>query len=207
MIEISQDEYSSLKKAKADKDILQEKNSELTEKNKELGENIVKAKSELKEKHKKELLQVTTEKTALETQVKTFTEKLGVGEDVEDLWEFLDNISSDLSEFSKIKEEQEKISAENIQKYTDFIKSKDKEWEDYLSQQVDVFWEDVLRNERALKWFAEAKGFKEWEGDEKSWPIKVGNLEAGEKPQNYNSFAEAEKSGDLSWMADAFFGK
>ncbi len=201
-IEISVEEYNSLKKTKADKELLETQNAELTEKTKEMWENIVKAKDELKEKHKKQLLEISTEKTALETKVKTFTEKLGIGEDVEDvedLEKFLDDISNDLYSYSKIKEQQEKLSAEAIQKYTDFIKSLDKEWEDYLQSQVDIFWEDVLKNEKALKGFADAKGFKEdWEANK--WPIKVWKLEGWDKPWTHDSFVEWLNNWDMSAM-------
>ncbi len=203
-MEITTEEYNSLLRDKADKERLATEKQELLDKNKELSDNYTKAKDEMKEKHKKQMLDLTTEKTALETKVKTFNEKLGIWEDVEDVETFLDGVKGDLSAYTAIKEEQEKKSTEAIKNYTDFIKSKDKEWEDFLKGQVEIFWEDVLKNERALKGFAEAKGYKpDW--DNKEWIIKVWKLEWWETPWDYNSFAEADKNWDFEGMTDAFF--
>ncbi len=201
---ISQSEFNALVKEnanlKAENKSLTDANEELKKTNTEMWENIVKAKDELKEKHKKQMLELSTEKTALETKVKTFTEKLGIWEDVTDLGSHLDGISQDLASYSSIKEEQEKESAKNIEKYTDFIKNLDKEWEDFLQEQADIFWESVLKNEKALKGFAEAKGFKvEW-AENSDKPIKVWKLEAWETPDNHDSFDDAYNSWDSQGM-------
>jgi hypothetical protein len=203
MIEVDETIYKSWQKAIADLELLKTTNEELVEKNKELWSNIIKAKDELKTKHSKALLEETTQKEKLENEVKLFKEKLWITDEVENIEEYLDEISSDTTAYKEIKAEQEKVTQEQVKTYTDFLNEKDAE---YLTKKAEVFWESILTNPKALEDLAIAQGYKpEWK--ENIPPIKVWELKGWETPGTYDSFTQAEAKWDLQWMTESFFGK
>lgn len=205
MIEVTEQQLSEYKTAVIDLDLAKKEVIKLNEKNTELSENFKNAKTEWKAKSEKKLLEVVNAKETLENENKLFKESLNIWEDIEDLKTHLETMNSDIAKYSEIKvAEWEKTKAE-IKTYTDFLNTKDKE---YLTWKVDMFWESVLENAKALKDFAINQGYKtDGEGPKKA--ITVGKIEnvawwdKGVKNQDW--FNSALSSWDIDKARDIYY--
>ncbi len=197
-IEIEADELTNLKIASKELDKIKVSYEALEAKNIELWENFKNAKLEAKTKNDKKLLEVVTEKETIENELKVFKDALNIWE-VEDLKSHLENLNSDITKYWEIKEQEEIKIKQEITNYTDFLNKKHK---DYLTWKVEIFWEEILNNPKALKDFATAQWF-EATLDNKN--IKVWELKNTWKNiKNQDWFDSAFQSWDIEAMKDSF---